>query len=78
MAMWLLNQNLSYIVLTLITRAPSWASTCVPNGPATASPRSSTVIPSSAAEMARPGGAAAGAGIPAASSASASARTSAV
>ena len=39
---WLAIQNPSYSVLTLMTSAPRSPSSCVPNGPATASPKSST------------------------------------
>ena len=47
-AMWLRIQKLSNSpLLTLMTSAPRSASSCVPNGPATASPRSSTTTPSS-------------------------------
>ena len=71
-------------VLTLMTSAPRSASSCVPNGPATAKPRSSTTTPSSG-ERRSPSMRALTGTVPvgarigeAARAASASARTSAV
>src|SRR5450432_810771 len=77
--MWVACHHGSRVAFTLITLAPRSASTWLANGPATANPRSSTVMPWSGARffdeaVADVGGAA----VVGAGAAAASARTSAL
>ena len=55
-AMCLACHHGSRDAFTLMTLAPRSASTCVPNGPATANPRSSTTTPSSGGRASRAAG----------------------